>query len=163
MGRAPPTRRDAEEPVIAALVVVVSFAATELLSYALHRWVMHGIGIGWHRSHHRVGTRGWERNDRFPLVMATLAITLFALGGGPGSMLFWSALGLTAYGVVYLLVHDVYIHQRLPVRLPRLSALEWLRRAHGQHHERGGEPYGMLAPWRRESSATAMRSSRPRL
>jgi beta-carotene 3-hydroxylase len=149
-----------------AIAVVTSFAATELLSYALHRWVMHGFGIPWHRSHHRPRSRGFERNDRFPLVMATIAITLFAIAGGPSSLLFWCALGITAYGATYLFVHDVYIHERLGFRPPRLPYVEWLRRRHAEHHELGGEPYGMLLPWRLRSasrSRASMRATRPRL
>ena len=39
--------------MISALVLVLaSFAGMELVSYAVHRWVMHGAGMSWHRSHH---------------------------------------------------------------------------------------------------------------
>ena len=53
---------------------------------------------------------------------------------------------VTAYGVAYLFVHDVYIHQRLGRGLRRLRYLEWLRRSHARHHRIGGEPFGMLVP-----------------
>ena len=146
------------------VIVIASFLVMELVSYSLHRWVMHGFGFGWHRSHHIGGSVGFERNDRFPLVMAALALALFALAGGPASALFWCATGVTAYGLVYLFVHDVYIHERIPTRPPRLRYLEWLRRRHGVHHERGGEPYGMLFPWSRRATRTvSMRRTRPRL
>jgi beta-carotene 3-hydroxylase len=146
-----------------AVVILGSFAAMELVSYSLHRWVMHGFGMSWHRSHHRAASRGWERNDRFPVVMAAIAVFLFAVGGGPDSMVFWSAVGVTAYGVAYLFVHDVYIHERLGFTLPRVRLLEWLRRRHHVHHDRGGEPYGMLLPWVRTESRLSMRARRPRL
>jgi beta-carotene 3-hydroxylase len=146
-----------------AVVVLASFSAMELVSYSLHRWVMHGFGIAWHRSHHRDRSRGWERNDRFPVVMATIAIVLFAVGGGPSSTVFWAAVGVTAYGVAYLFVHDVYIHERLGFAPPRARYLEWLRVRHRVHHEQGGEPYGMLLPWRRAASLPSTRARRPRL
>jgi beta-carotene 3-hydroxylase len=150
--------------MIELLAALSSFAAMEGVSYALHRWVMHGFGMGWHRSHHRTQSHGFERNDRFPVVMAVLAIALFALSGGPSSTLFWCAVGVTAYGAAYVFVHDVYIHERLGVRPPRLQVLERLRRRHAVHHEQGGEPYGMLLPWTpRSNSRVRMRSRRARL
>ena len=45
------------------------FVAMEGVSYAAHRWVMHGRGMGWHRSHHAPPAARFERNDRFPLVL----------------------------------------------------------------------------------------------
>ena len=56
------------------------------------------------------------------------------------------AIGVTAYGVAYLVVHEVFIHRRLDVPLPRWRYLGWLRRSHALHHRYGGEPYGMLLP-----------------
>ena len=53
---------------------------------------------------------------------------------------------MTAYGAAYLFVHEVYIHRRLPVRVPPCRYLDWLRDAHRVHHRHGAEPYGMLLP-----------------
>ena len=127
---------------------VVALVAMEAVSYAMHRWVMHGAGWGWHRSHHepRRGRR-FEENDRFPIVFALLAMVLFATGH-------WSvAIGVTAYGALYALVHEVYIHRRVRIRLPRTRYLDWLREAHADHHRTGGEPYGMLLPITRRARA----------
>ena len=43
-------------------------------------------------------------------------------------------------------MHEVYIHRRLPVRLPAVGYLDWLRDAHRVHHRHGAGPYGMLLP-----------------
>jgi beta-carotene 3-hydroxylase len=133
--------------VTAALVVVVSFCSMELVSYAAHRWLMHGAGMAWHRSHHAPARGRLERNDLFPMCFSVVGVALFAvpaLGWGPG--LFWVGTGVTAYGVAYLFVHEVYIHRRVAVPVPSLAYLEWLRAAHREHHRSGGEPYGMLLP-----------------
>ena len=130
----------------ALALVVVGFVGMEAVSYATHRWVMHGVAYGWHRSHHQPRRGRLERNDRFPLVFASIGIGLFLLGRGPVPWMWWIAIGVTAYGAVYALVHDVFIHRRLPIRIPASSYLVWLREAHGDHHRRGGEPYGMLLP-----------------
>ncbi len=132
------------------LLTIGGFVGMEAVSYAMHRWVMHGFGIAWHRSHHRPPTGRFERNDRFPLVFAALGILLFALGAGPWPALWWVGLGVTAYGAAYLVVHELFIHRRLPVRLPRSRYLAGLRDAHRDHQRAGGEPYGMLLPFRRD-------------
>jgi beta-carotene 3-hydroxylase len=129
------------------LLAAVAFAAMELVSYAAHRWVMHGVAMVWHRSHHAPPSGRLERNDLFPLCFSVLGVALFALPTlGVGRPLLWVGVGVAAYGAAYLFVHEVYIHRRLPVPVPRLAYLEWLREAHRAHHVGGGEPYGMLLP-----------------
>lgn len=133
-----------------ALVASAAFAAMEPLAYAAHRWVMHGPGRTLHDSHHRPGLEGRERleaNDLYPLVFAAATVTAMAAGarGGRAAALLPAGAGVTAYGLAYAFVHDVYIHRRLG-RLPAFGGLERLRRAHACHHRDGGEPYGMLFP-----------------
>ena len=128
------------------VLVVGSFLLMELVSYAGHRWVMHGFAMGWHRSHHVPPVSRFERNDLFPLCFSAVGVLLFALGSVGWTAFGWVAIGVTAYGASYLFVHEVYIHHRLPIRVPRLRYLEWLRNSHRVHHQTGAEPYGMLLP-----------------
>lgn len=130
-------------------VGVAAFLAMEAVTYATHRWVMHGVGMRWHRSHHLPPKGRFERNDLFPVVFASVGIVLFAAGVWP------VAIGMTAYGAAYLAVHDVAIHRRLPVGSARGRYLRWLRDAHGDHHATSREPYGMLLPLVRSSTRTA--------
>jgi beta-carotene 3-hydroxylase len=134
--------------VTAIVLVVVSFVAMEGVSYGAHRWVMHRFGMGWHRSHHRPPAGRFEANDLFPVVFSVVGVALFALGTvGPAiDTLFWIGIGVTAYGVAYLVVHELFIHHRLRVPLPRSATVAWLRDSHRIHHLYGGEPYGMLMP-----------------
>jgi beta-carotene 3-hydroxylase len=147
--------------VIAAVLAVGAFVAMEGVSYALHRWVMHGPGMTWHRSHHLPPAGRFERNDRFPACFSVLGIGLFALGAWAPALGWctWLGLGVTAYGAVYLFVHEVHIHRRLPVTLPRTRYLDRLREAHADHHRTSGEPYGMLLPRLGRSARTSSRSS----
>ena len=69
----------------------------------------------------------------------------------------WVGLGVTAYGFVYLVVHEVHIHRRLPVDLPAGRYADWLREAHATHHRTSGEPYGMLLPLLPRSARRATR------
>lgn len=131
------------------LLAAVVFVIMEAIAAAEHRWAMHGFAWSWHRSHHLPPEGRFERNDRFPFVFAGLAIVMFVAGTNIGSLRFLVpvAVGITAYGAAYFLVHDVYIHGRLGGRhLPRIGALDRLGAAHELHHRFNGAPYGMLVP-----------------
>ena len=60
------------------LLFIGSFLLMELVSYASHRWVMHGFGMAWHRSHHAPPKGRFERNDLFPLSFSAVGVLLFA-------------------------------------------------------------------------------------
>ena len=128
------------------VLVVGAFVVMEGVSYSAHRWVMHGFAMGWHRSHHLPPKSRVERNDLFPVCFSAVGVLLFALGSLGLAAAWWVGVGVTAYGASYLFVHEVYIHHRLPIRVPRLRYLEWLRDSHRIHHQTGAEPYGMLLP-----------------
>ncbi len=145
---------------IALLTVgVVSFVMMEPVTYATHRWVMHGVGRRLHRSHHRLDSRGWEANDAYPLAFASMVMAAMAIGfnRADGGRLVAAAVGISAYGFAYAGVHDIYIHRRLSRRTGRRISRRGVRRegatasnrlsdAHELHHRFGGEPYGMLLP-----------------
>ena len=128
--------------------------AMEPITYALHRWVMHGAGYLLHHSHHRNAARTrpsrLELNDLYPVMFASLVIAILALGFNKPQMgiLVPIGIGTTAYGVLYALVHDLVIHRRAGLAIgDRSSLLRRLETAHRQHHATNGEPYGMLAPY----------------
>lgn len=129
------------------IVVLATFVAMEAVSYLAHRYVMHGFGMGWHRSHHRRSDSRFEKNDLFPVTFAGTTILAMTAGVTLPSLhlLYTVGVGVTLYGAAYAFVHDVYIHARLG-RLPTLVPLEWLKESHRIHHLFGGEPYGMLLP-----------------
>lgn len=137
----------------AVLVALVAFAAMEPFTYLTHRYVMHGLGRRLHRSHHRrwpgraPGEPFFEANDAFPAAFAGVAMVAFALGFNVDvlGVLVPITVGVTLYGVAYAVVHDGYIHGRLPAPARR-PLLDRLAAAHELHHRFGGEPYGMLVP-----------------
>lgn len=132
-----------------AILVVVAFAAMEPVTYLVHRFVMHGPGRRLHRSHHRSGRSSrFEANDWFPVAFAALVLAGLAVGFNvPGfGALVPVGIGVTAYGVAYGLVHDGYIHRRVPWPFGRWAVLDRLAEAHRLHHRFNGEPYGMLVP-----------------
>lgn len=147
---------------VRSLVIAVgSFAVMEPITALTHRAVMHGVGKRLHRSHHRrvrpgESERRWEANDLFPLMFASLVMIGFAVGFNRAGweLLVPVGIGVTCYGAAYALVHDVYTHRRLPLRVGHLPVLERLARKHREHHLHGGAPYGMLVP-------VSARGSRP--
>ena len=131
-------------------LAAVSFVLMEPVTYAVHRWVMHGPGLTLHHSHHRPPLGRLEANDLFPVAFASLVGVALAIGFNvPGyEWLIPVGTGVTLYGLAYGLVHDGVVHARLPA-VRRLSHpyLRSLADAHRVHHRFGGEPYGMLVPF----------------
>jgi beta-carotene 3-hydroxylase len=131
------------------LIVVGAFVLMEPVTALTHRYVMHGFGMGWHRSHHEPPRGAAEANDLFPVVFSAATIVLLAVGvyGDGGAVLVPLGVGITAYGASYLFVHDLVIHRRLSRWLPLPAGfLAWHRDAHNVHHLYSRAPYGFLAP-----------------
>ena len=136
-------------PWAAALVVLATVLATELLAHAVHRYLMHGWGWGWHRSHHEPRAGRFERNDLYAIGFAAVAAGLMAWGGAGRRAPYWMGVGMTVYGALYFVVHDWMTHQRWPWRrLPRSGYLKRLVQAHRLHHavagRDGGVSFGFL-------------------
>ncbi len=126
----------------------------EFVAWSAHKFLMHGPLWNWHADHHKkdhASGSWWEKNDRFFLVFATPGISCLIAGSFTSmTWLFPIGLGITIYGVIYFLIHDVYIHRRF----------KWFRhldskysravlRAHGAHHAKTTkeecESFGLLA------------------
>lgn len=121
--------------IINTLVFFATLAAMEAFAWCAHKYVMHGWGWGWHRSHHEPREGWFEKNDLYALVFAGVAIALIALGTGGWHPLEWIGAGMTAYGFLYFLAHDGLVHRRWPFRyVPRSGYLKRLYQAHLMHH-----------------------------
>ena len=122
-------------------LILAVFFTMEGVAWFLHKYVMHGFLWVLHKSHHEPRKGVWELNDAFGLFFAAISIALFAWSvqlGGPRWALF-VALGVTAYGFVYFLAHDVLVHHRVNIGLnPRKGYLRRLYQAHRLHHAVGG-------------------------
>ena len=113
------------------VLFAIAFLSMEGVSYATHRWVMHGVGMGWHRSHHAPPAGGFERNDLFPVCFSLVGFGAFlsAAVTGTGRCTGWPA-AISAYGAAYLFVHEVYIHRRVSIPAPQFAYFRWLRESH---------------------------------
>jgi beta-carotene 3-hydroxylase len=121
--------------LVNAVIVIATVLAMELVAAAIHRYVMHGPGWGWHRSHHEPHSGLLERNDLYAVVFAGLAMVLILWTGPSGGPLYWIGIGMSVYGALYFVVHDGLVHQRWPFRhVPKNSYLKRLVQAHRLHH-----------------------------
>jgi beta-carotene 3-hydroxylase len=126
--------------MLEALIVLVTVVGMELFSVFAHKYIMHGWGWGWHRSHHEPRTGWFELNDLYAVVFAGLAIVLIAVGTAGAYPLQWIGAGMTAYGALYFIAHDGLVHRRWPFKyLPRRGYFKRLYQAHRLHHAVGGK------------------------
>ena len=147
-------------PWLAIVLFIAAFAGMELVAYVTHRFLMHGPLWFLHRSHHVPHGARIEWNDLFGVAFAIPSIACIHLGVvEQWRLLLPIGLGMTAYGMVYFLFHDVVVHRRL--RLPHRPRSTYLRRiikAHLVHHRThqrdGAESFGFLyAPSRFDRGA----------
>jgi len=122
------------------LIVVLTVAFMEVFSIVAHKYVMHGFGWGWHRSHHEPRHGWFEKNDLFAVVFAGVAIALIYAGSIGHHPLEWIGAGMTAYGLLYFVAHDGLVHRRWPFQyVPRRGYLKRLYQAHRMHHAVAGK------------------------
>nr|WP_315396350.1 sterol desaturase family protein [uncultured Duganella sp.] len=121
--------------ILNTLIVLITIVLMELFSIFAHKYVMHGFGWGWHKSHHEPRTGWFEKNDLYAVVFAGLAIALIYFGTEGHHPLEWIGAGMTAYGFLYFVAHDGLVHRRWPFQYtPRGGYLKRLYQAHRMHH-----------------------------
>ena len=134
-------------------IVLLTAAAMELVAWSAHKYLMHGWLWSWHADHHRPHFEKegfFERNDLFFLVFAIPSAASYMLGSmAQVPWLFCIGIGISVYGLIYFVVHDVFIHRRFPW-LDRLDGwyTRGIKRAHGAHHavttKDSGQSFGLL-------------------
>ncbi len=135
--------------LINALIVLATIVLMEVFSIVAHKYVMHGFGWGWHKSHHEPRTGWFEKNDLYAVVFAGVAIALIWFGTRGVWPLQWIGAGMTAYGALYFIAHDGLVHRRWPFTYtPRSGYLKRLYQAHRMHHavegREGAVSFGFL-------------------
>lgn len=152
-----------------AIIFLATFFGMEFVAWFAHKFVMHGFLWVLHRDHHQHEPGIFEKNDAFFLIFAIPSWLGIMLG-----MMYqhdWAVAigyGIAAYGVVYFLVHEVFIHQRLKwFKHSDNVYLRAIRKAHKVHHKHlqkeDGECFGMLVvPYKyyREAARAARKSAR---
>ncbi len=134
-------------------VTIASAAAMEFVAWFSHKYIMHGFLWSWHADHHKPHheKKGFfERNDLFFITFAIPSAAAYIIGTNSSHFwLFFVGLGITIYGIIYFLIHDVYIHQRFKwFRQLDSKYSRAILRAHGAHHAKHTkedcESFGLL-------------------
>lgn len=134
-------------------IVLLAFAGMEFMAWFTHKYVMHGVLWSWHEDHHKPHFHKdgfFEKNDLFFLVFAIPSAICYILGTSTDmNYLLYVGIGISIYGLVYFLIHDVYIHQRFKwFRQLDSKYSRAILRAHGAHHahitKEAGESFGLL-------------------
>jgi beta-carotene 3-hydroxylase len=121
--------------VIPTLLVTGTIIFMECFAAWSHEHIMHGWGWAWHKSHHEPHDESLEKNDLYGVVFAAFSIFLFWFGARYFLPVWWMALGISIYGVLYFFVHDGLVHQRWPFKyVPRRGYLKRVYQAHRMHH-----------------------------
>lgn len=132
------------------LTVLATFLLMELVAWATHKFVMHGLLWYLHKDHHQKEPGFFEKNDAFFLIFAIPSFCSFLIGAT--QHIYWLlsiGLGILLYGIAYFLVHDVIIHQRIKwfTRSNNfyVRSIRWAHKMHHKHlGKEDGESFGML-------------------
>lgn len=135
-------------------IVIATVLGMEFVAWFAHKFIMHGFGWNWHEDHHKPHFEKegfFEKNDLFFLVFAIPSFFCYLFGAliPALSSLLYVGIGISIYGLIYFLIHDVYIHRRFnwfkQLDNPYSRAI---LRAHGAHHSKSSkedcESFGLL-------------------
>lgn len=135
-------------------VGVPTMVFMEVWAAVLHGKVWHSLLYTLHESHHVPRTGRWEKNDLLSFTHAPIAIALILYGCLAAETVgrevaYGIGMGMTVFGIAYIVVHDGLVHKRLPVDwLARWRYFRLVRNAHDVHHRTGAVPYGLFfGPW----------------
>jgi beta-carotene 3-hydroxylase len=101
----------------AFVIVLATIAATRIVAWASHKYVMHGFGSTSHRDHHVMHDKLHQRNDLFALEGAATGTAMFSprspalMGMGRRAPGTWIGLGILVYRIICTLVHYGLVHQ----------------------------------------------------
>ncbi len=140
--------------VFYAFVTIATVLTMEFVAWFAHKYIMHGFLWSWHEDHHKPHHEKdgfFEKNDLFFLVFAIPSAISYIIGSSTSHLwLFFVGVGISIYGLIYFLIHDVYIHQRFKwFRQLDNKYSRAILRAHGAHHavqtKEDCESFGLLA------------------
>ena len=124
---------------------ILGFAAMEIFSYLVHRFLFHGVFWRVHQTHHKPNKFYLELNDVFSVIFAFASIGLIVSGNETAIPI---GLGIAVYGSVYFIIHDFFTHRRFLPFGSQNKFLLTIRAAHQRHHQSiekdGLEPFGLF-------------------
>jgi len=130
-------------------IIMLTIIAMEGIAWLTHRYLMHGPLWFIHKTHHTPRHGRFELNDVFGILFGVISISCILNGIDTFSPLFWIGIGISIYGLLYFIAHDIIVHRRLKLGMRmRGRYAEALRKAHLIHHKtitkNGSEEFGFL-------------------
>lgn len=114
----------------------------ECFSWAIHKYLFHGPLWFMHKSHHKHSKSFLEWNDVFALLFALSSLYLMYIDRENIGYRFSIGAGITVYGLIYFVVHDWFVHQRIKPFKSKNGYLTKIRKAHKIHHKNMGKKKG---------------------
>ncbi|MBL6875122.1 MAG: sterol desaturase family protein [Flavobacteriales bacterium] len=136
--------------ILGIFIIIITFFAMELVAWATHKYLMHGLLWKLHKDHHVVDkNKKFQKNDFFFLIFAIPSMILIYIGYEYDNISLFFGLGIALYGLGYFIVHEIIIHQRLRFfKKSNNSYIKSIRMAHKVHHKtlgkHGASSFGML-------------------
>jgi beta-carotene 3-hydroxylase len=117
------------------LFIALGFIAMEIVGWFIHKFLMHGPLWAIHKTHHMPSKYKFEMNDLFSLMFGSIAVVLIFAGVQDFDFRFWLGIGISIYGMLYFILHDILIHRRTKLfARPKNKFLIGIFKAHQAHH-----------------------------
>lgn len=137
--------------ILNIFIILISFCCMEFVAWLAHKYIMHGFGWVLHHDHHEhTNASPFEKNDAFSLIFAIPSWLFIMYGVIDGwDYKFYIGTGILLYGIAYVFVHEIIIHQRFKwFSKSNNRYIKGIKRAHKMHHKHmdrfHGECFGML-------------------
>lgn len=131
------------------LGLICGFVGLEILSIFMHKYIFHGPLWFIHQSHHEKRKGIFETNDLFSLFFTFAGLGLILWGRGHSPFIWATGLGVSLYGTIYFVIHDLMSHRRF---YPLKTQNKWINFFvfdHRKHHQRvdkkGQGPWGLFS------------------
>lgn len=120
----------------AVLFISLGFLMMEFSGWFIHKYLMHGPLWMIHKTHHVPSKSFFELNDLFSVLFGSVAVMLIVVGVSGLDYRFWIGIGISLYGFLYFILHDVMVHRRLKwFDRPKNNFLKGIFKAHQAHHK----------------------------
>ena len=117
-------------------IIILSIILMEVVAIFSHKYIMHGPGWFLHKSHHKTHNKKFELNDLYFIIFSIPSILCLFLGYlNKNYILISIGIGILAYGLIYLILHDIIVHKRFGISINSQNVyLKKIKKSHLIHH-----------------------------
>ena len=136
--------------MIYLFVLLATFIGMEIIAWLTHKYVMHGVGWFLHKDHHHPHDNKFEKNDFYFLIFAIPSWLCIMFGLMNHDLITaFIGFGILLYGICYVIVHEIFIHQRIKrftkTNHPYFKAIRYAHKIHHKNmNKEEGKCFGML-------------------